>query len=171
MTRERGRFRAFLSGALNHFLANDWHRLRRQQRGGHKAILSLDSLLPAAEERFLATPDDGVPPEVAFDREWAGALLQSVLRTLRHEAPNPTHFEAIKGFLSREGGGEAYRAAAAALGVTDGVVKVAVHRLRRRFQEVLRRRIAETVGPAGDVEDELRHLVETVRSHPETMRS
>jgi RNA polymerase sigma-70 factor (ECF subfamily) len=164
VTSERGRFRSFLLGALKHFLANEWHHAHRQKRGGRFAIVSLDELLADAEHRFqIAATDGASSADVTFDREWAATLLTRVLQTLRREAGDSRQFETLKVFLSKEGNTAAYQAAGATLGLAEGAVKVAVHRLRQRFQTELRREIANTVGPAGEVEEELRHLAEILR--------
>lgn len=116
-----------------------------------------------AEQRFQLAAAEPTSIEAAFDREWAATLLGRVLQTLRQEAANPRHFDVLKTFLSNEGTAAAYQAAGVALGLAEGAVKVAVHRLRQRFQTELRREIANTVGPAGDVEEELRHLAAILR--------
>lgn len=164
VARERGRFRSFLLGSLKHFLANDWHHARRQKRGGQFTIVSLNELMADAEQRFQVAATDGdASGEIAFDREWAATLLGRVMQTLRREAADPQQFEVLKVFLSSEGNAAAYRAAGATLGLAEGAVKVAVHRLRQHFQAELRREIANTVGPAGEVEEELRYLAEILR--------
>lgn len=164
VTRERGRFRSFLLGALKHFLANEWHHAHRQKRGGRFTIISLDELLADAEQRFqVAATDGAASAEVTFDREWAATLLTRVMNTLRREATDARQFDVLKSFLASEGNAAAYQSAGAALGLGEGAVKVAVHRLRQRFHTELRREIAGTVGPAGEVEAELRHLAEILR--------
>lgn len=163
VTSERGRFRSFLLGSLKHFLANEWHHARRQKRGGQFTIVSLDELLANAEQRFQVAAPEATSAEVTFDREWAATLLGRVLQTLRREATHPQHFDVLKTFLSSEGNAAAYEAAGVALGLGEGAVKVAVHRLRQRFQTELRREIANTVGPAGEVEAEWRHLAAILR--------
>ena len=165
VTSERGRFRSFLLGALKHFLANEWHHAHRQKRGGQFTIISLDELLADAEQRFqVAAPSGPASAEISFDREWAATLLTHVLQTLRREATDTRQFNVLKSFLSNEGNAAAYQTAGAALGLGEGAVKVAVHRLRQRFQTELRREIANTVGPAGEVEQELGYLAEILRA-------
>lgn len=165
VTSERGRFRSFLLGALKHFLANEWHRAHRQKRGGQFTIVSLDELMADAEQRFqIAATDGASSADFTFDREWAATLLTRVMQTLRREATDARQFDVLKSFLSSEGSAAAYQAAGAALGLGEGAVKTAVHRLRQRFQTELRREIANTVGPAGEVEAELRHLAEILRA-------
>jgi DNA-directed RNA polymerase specialized sigma24 family protein len=164
VVRERGRFRSFLLGSLKHFLANDWHHAHRQKRGGQFTFLSLNELMADAEQRFRITDAQAnSPAEVTFDREWATTLLARVIQTLRREATDVPQFEALKVFLSSEGNATAYQAVGTVLGLAEGSVKVAVHRLRQRFQTELRREIAGTVGPAGEVEEELRYLAEILR--------
>ncbi len=163
VTSERGRFRSFLLAALKHFLANEWHHAHRQKRGGQVTVVSLDELMADAEQRFQVAATGIASAEVAFDREWAAALLARVMATLRHEATGRRQFDVLKSFLSSEGNAAAYQTAGAALGLAEGAVKVAVHRLRQRFQTELRREIADTVGPAGEVEEELRYLAEILR--------
>jgi len=166
VVRERGRFRAFLLGALRHFLANDWHRNHRAKRGGAAAVLSLDQLLADAERRLQVAALVGPEPEVLFDREWAHALLARVVQALRREwdeAGRNAQFGELRAYLTRPGDAASYQQSGDSLGLTEGAVKVAVHRLRQRFRELLHREVASTVGPAGDVEDELRHLVSVLR--------
>jgi DNA-directed RNA polymerase specialized sigma24 family protein len=166
VVRERGRFRAFLLGALKHFLANDWHRANREKRGGAFTFVSLEELMGDAECRFQVAATESVAPESQFDREWARTLLSRVLSELRREAElsgRGAQFEVLKVFLSAPGSAEAYGKAAIELGSTARAMKVAVHRLRQRFQEALRREIGHTVGPVGEIEEELRHLAMVLR--------
>ena len=156
----RGRFRSFLLAALEHFLANQWRRDRAQKRGSGQPVLSLD--LPDGERRYAREPGHELTPERAFDRRWALTLLEQALAGLREEyaeAGKLPLFEHLKPDLGGEPEAEAsYRAVAAALGMTEGAVKVAAHRLRLRCRERIRAEIAETVAGADEVEDELRHL-------------
>jgi RNA polymerase sigma-70 factor (ECF subfamily) len=166
VVRERGRFRAFLLGSLKHFLANEWHFNHRAKRGGAAGLLSLDDLMANAERRFQVAAAEGVPPEVLFDREWAHTLLARVVPSLRREWEDEgrgDQYAALRVFLIRPGEMGAYREAGGRLGLSEGAVKVAVHRLRLRFREILRREVGATVGPAGDLEDELRHLANVLR--------
>ncbi len=166
VVQERGRFRAFLLGSLRHFLANDWNRNHRLKRGGDSTTLSLDRMLEDAERRFHVAATESVAPELLFDREWAHALLARVMQSLRgnwERAGKGGQFAVLRVFLTRPGEAAVYRDAGIALGLEPGAVKVAVHRLRQEFREQLHREVAGTVGPAGDVEDELRHLVAVLR--------
>jgi RNA polymerase sigma-70 factor (ECF subfamily) len=158
--RAKGRFRSFLLASMKHFLANEWDRARAQKRGGGLQFTSLDA--KSAETRYSLEPADPMTPEKIFDRRWALTLLDEVLSALRREygvAGNAELFEALKGTLTAEADAAPYADVGRALGMSEGAVKVAVHRLRRRYREILRAEIAETVADPGEVEDELKHLV------------
>ena len=158
---DRGRFRSYLLGAMKHFLANEWHRGRAQKRGGGTPLLELDALEPEARYALLAQPAD---PDRAFDREWAQATVARALDRLRIESEQTgrgTQFEVLRGSLT---GDEADRSETAArLDISEGAVKVAVHRLRQRYRALLRAEVAETVADPSDVDDEMRYLVEVLR--------
>ena len=155
--RERGRFRSWLLAAMKHFLANEWDRARTQKRGGRAPVFSFDEL--DAESRLAHEPaTDSV--EKIYDRRWAMTLLDAVMARLRAEmagAGKLAHFEALKFSLSGEK--HAYAEVAARLALSEGAVKVAVHRLRERYRELLRAEIAETVAGPEEIEDELRALL------------
>lgn len=156
---ERGRFRAFLLASLKHYLANDYDRATCQKRGGDPAPLSLD--WRAAAERFQIEPAGGQSPDQAYDREWAVALLERVLDRLRDECATrglAAWFEVLRPFLAVGKGALSYRDAATQLGSAEGAVRVAVHRLRRRYRELLREEIAGTLADPAQVEEELRAL-------------
>lgn len=155
----RGRFRSFLLTALNHFLADEWQKQRAGKRGGGHPVLSLD--VAAAERRLDLEPVARDAPDRAFDRRWAVALLDTVLQRLAAEfaQEGKTEFFArLKSTLLGTSAGQPYAALAAQLGMSEGAVKVAVHRLRRRYRELLQAEIAETVASAEDAGAELRHL-------------
>jgi RNA polymerase sigma factor (sigma-70 family) len=157
--RERGRFRSFLLASLKHFLAHEWEKARTLKRGG--AIRFEPLQFDTAETRCAQPAAAGDTPDRAFDRQWAMALLDAVLGRLQSEyadAGKARLFEGLKDTLS---GGRAeipYRDLALRLAVSEGAVKVAAHRLRRRYRELLREEIAGTVADANDVESELREL-------------
>lgn len=160
LTPGAGRFRSFLLTALKHFLANEWDRTQTRKRGGGQTIVSLDD--QEAEIRYRLEPEDHVTPERLFDQRWALTVLERVLARLRAESAageKAALFDALKGFLSAEQPAGAYTETAARLGLKEGAVKVAVHRLRRRYGELLRAEIAQTVHDPADVEDEVRHLI------------
>jgi len=157
--RERGRFRSFLLASLKHFLVNEWEKSRTLKRGGaaHFVPLQFDT----AETRFAQpiAPED--TPDRAFDRQWALALLDTVLGRLRREYATSGKDGLFLGLKDTLSGGRSeipYRDLAARLAMSEGAVKVAAHRLRQRYRDLLREEIASTVADAGDVEAELRDL-------------
>jgi len=161
--RARGRFRSYLLGAMKHFLANQWHRAQTQKRGGHVKIIEWEALDPEARYAGASAPSDD--PEHLFDREWALQTIAGALQALRDEmaqAGKSDQFDALKGCLT--GQDESPREdIAARLGMSEGAVKVAVHRLRQRYRMLLRAAIAETVSNEADLDDEMRYLVAVLR--------
>ncbi len=160
----RGRFRAYLLGALKHFLAGERRRERAEKRGGGRAPLSLDPPLdPAdAESRYGLEPAHGETPERAFERDWARALIERTFDVLGRDyarAGKASVFEALRGELLPADAGRPRAAIAAELGMEEGAVKVALHRLRRRFGEQLRREIGETLPDRSGVDEELGRLL------------
>jgi RNA polymerase sigma-70 factor (ECF subfamily) len=161
---EAGRFRTFLRASVSHFLANDWDRETAQKREGGRAPVSIDAA--TVEGRLRLEPVDRLTPEAIFERQWAVALLTRCLDLLRQEqasAGGRDRFERLKSFLA---GGEAtssYEAVARELGVTESAVRVAVHRLRKRFCAVLREEVGRTVSGPAEVDGEIRWMLEAVR--------
>lgn len=159
LSAERGKFRAFLLASLKHFLANEWDKSQRQKRGGGITHLSLD--WQNADQRFHLDPADPSSPDKSFDREWALALLERVIVRLREEcaaAGKAPLFEQSKGYLMIGEAAIPYADAAKSLGLDEGAVRVAVHRLRRRYRELLRDEIAQTLDDSAQVAEELRSL-------------
>jgi RNA polymerase sigma-70 factor (ECF subfamily) len=159
----RGRFRSYLLGALKHFLANDWHRARAQKRGGGETVMEWDAL--DAESRYALEPLDQTDAEAVYDRKWATELLGRAMARLRVEFAakgKAETFEMLKGCLS--GGAEPREELAAQLGMSEGALKVAVHRLRQRYREVLREEVAQTVDEAAEIDEEMRHLARVLRA-------
>ena len=157
-----GRFRSFLLKSLQNFLANEWDRATARKRGGGGAFVPLDGL--DSESRFLADPSAG-SPEAAFERSWALAVIGHALRSLEEEvrtAGRPELLTHLRPHLLGDRGGRSYAELAAELGLSEGAVKVTVHRLRRRYGEFLRAEVVRTVGSEADVADELRHLIRVV---------
>jgi RNA polymerase sigma factor (sigma-70 family) len=157
---EKGRFRSFLLVALKHFLANDRARSRTVKRGGRFTFVSLDDV--TAEGRYRAELANPVTPERLFERSWAMTVLGEALKDLRHEyegAGQQPLFEALQPLLNGEEDAPVYADVALRLKMTEGAVKMAALRLRRRFREQLRAQVARTVQRRKDVEEELRSLL------------
>jgi len=157
--RERGRFRSFLLAAVKHFLANEWDKARAQKRGGGQALIPLDTA--SAESKYGLEPADKSSADKIFERRWALTLLEQVLARLREEHVvdgKGKLFEGLKGCLTEGKSAIRYTELGEKLGMSEGAIKVAVHRLRQRYRELLRSEIAHTVASETDVEDELRHL-------------
>jgi RNA polymerase sigma factor (sigma-70 family) len=158
-TPEKGKFRSFLLGALNHYLSDMRDRAQAAKRGGGKAIFSLDA--ETGENLLLQEPASDLSPEREFEKRWAVTLLQQALGRLRREyqaAGKLPIYEALKGFLEGEARPGDYAQVAARLGMSAGAVAVAVHRLRQAYRESVRVEIANTVATPGEVDEELRHL-------------
>jgi DNA-directed RNA polymerase specialized sigma24 family protein len=156
---ERGRFRAFLLTAFKHFMANEWEKARAQKRCGGVAPISLDFV--SGETRYAVEPAGELTPDRAFERQWALSLLDRVLGQLREDFAcdgKLDQFERLKVFITPQASTASHGDVARELGMTEGAVAVAVHRLRRRYRELLRGEIAQTVALPGEVEDEIRCL-------------
>jgi RNA polymerase sigma-70 factor (ECF subfamily) len=155
----RGRFRAFLLSALKNFAANEHERTTALKRGGSYELLSLD--FQSAEGRFQLEPPTSETPERVFDRRWATTLLDRAIQRLQDQASRTgrsEHFDHLKMYLTGEQPQITYAEAATELGMSEGAVKVAVHRLRRQFRDLVREEIEQTVSSTDEVEDEMRHL-------------
>jgi RNA polymerase sigma factor (sigma-70 family) len=159
----KGRFRSFLLVAMRHFLLNEWAKARAVKRGGGRRLLALDAL--DAEARYAAEPPDDLTPERLYERRWALAVLEGVLDRLRTEysrAGKADLFETLKGCLTAEAAAPTHAEAARRLGMTEAAVRVAAHRLRRRYRDLLREEIAQTVADprdAAEIEDEIGYLL------------
>ena len=159
----RGRFRTFILTALDHFLADEWDKSRAQKRGGATELLSLD--LAAAEQRFELEPADTAAPDKAFDRQWALALLEAVLDQLENEYRSDGKtdwFFALQPTLTGASESQPYAELAARLDANEGAVKVAVHRLRKRYRALLQAKIVETVASPEEVPEEMRYLLQAL---------
>jgi RNA polymerase sigma factor (sigma-70 family) len=160
---ELGRFRAFLQGALNHFLIDEWKKARTQRRGGGRQILSLD--WAAAENQFSMEPADNATPDKAFDRNWATALLEEVLKRLEDEYRREGKlqlFDSLKETLVGARASQPYAQLAGQMGIAEGAMRVAVHRLRKRYRALLESEIANTVTSQDDVKLEMAYLFKTM---------
>jgi RNA polymerase sigma factor (sigma-70 family) len=157
--RSAGSFRSFLLACVNHLLANEWDKSQALKRGGGREFISLDS--EEAESRFAQEGSVSDSPERAYDRRWALTLLDQALVRLRAEFTNAgklPQFDLLKGFLSNLAGEGDYAATAGTLGLDANGVAVAVHRLRRRYREIVRTEIAQTVTTEADLDAEMDHL-------------
>lgn len=160
VVRERGRFRTFLVTALRRFLANEWDRARAMKRGGGCAVLSLDADL--AEARYATEPALAAPADQIYERRWALTLLDQAMQRLREEYAQHGQeraFAQLKEFLTAERNSIPYATVAETLGMSSGAARVAVHRLRKRFREVFREAIADTVAQPGEVDAEVRYII------------
>ncbi|MEK7706687.1 MAG: sigma-70 family RNA polymerase sigma factor, partial [Verrucomicrobiota bacterium] len=159
LSAERGRFRAFLLASLKHFLANEWDKSQRQKRGGGVTPLSLD--WQTADTRFQIAATSEPSPEKAFDREWALALLGKVITRLQAECEaegRGQQFAELKIFLTAGKSELSHAEAAKALGLDEGAVRVTVHRLRKRYRQLLRDEISQTLSDPALVDEEMRAL-------------
>jgi RNA polymerase sigma factor (sigma-70 family) len=157
--RERGRFRSFLLTAFKHFLADEWDKAKAKKRGGGRRSIPLN--LESGESRFAQEPMDDQSPERLYEKQWALTFLDHVLNRLAEEFAakgKERQFRAFQPFLAGETEPNTYEVAARALGISETAAKVAAHRLRRRYREILRAEIAETVAGQQEVDDEIRHL-------------
>jgi RNA polymerase sigma factor (sigma-70 family) len=162
--RTRGRFRSFLLASLKHFLANEWDRARAQKRGGGAQIISLDE--QTAESRYLLEPRDEASAEKIFERRWALTVLETVLGRLEREcadAGKGDQFRELKDHMMANATAPQAELARR-LKMTPEAVKVAIHRLRKRYRALLREEIAQTVSTAAEVDAELRHLLTVIAS-------
>lgn len=163
---ERGRFRSYLLGALKHFLADRRKHEHRLKRGGGTSPESLNAADAADDSASLQVADNSTPaPETFFDREWALAVMARALETLQKEftvAAKADQFEALKPWLMGEASSMSQADAARQLGLSEGAVKVVIHRLRKRFRDAVRAEIAQTLRDPSLVDEELRHLIEAL---------
>ena len=160
----RGRFRTFLLHCLTNFLNNQWREAQAQKRGGNLQIFALD--FEHGESRYQGEPYHDLTPERIFDRSWAITLLGNVFDDLRQyytERSQGELFQALKPHLIGEGP-TSYHELANGLNMSEGALRVAVHRMRDRCKDVLRKRILETVDSSAEIDDEIRDLFNTLTS-------
>lgn len=161
----RGKFRSFLLASLKHYMMNEWDRGRAAKRGGDLKLLRLD--FEAGERRYRLEPADRETADSAFQKQWALALLARVQEALHSEyraAGKESHFNRLSVYLTGETKSAPYRQLAIELGTTEGAIKVAVHRLRRRFRDRLREEIAHTVANDADIDDEILALFDAFKT-------
>jgi len=157
--RQRGRFRSFLLSAMKHFMANEWNKASAQKRGGGQPILSLND--DSAEHRYRLEPAERATPESLFERGWAVTLLEGVLARLDEEyrrTGKQTWMEAMRPALTTDRESMDYAGMAQTLGITETAARVAAHRLRQRYRQLIRAEVAGTVASPEEVEAEMRHL-------------
>jgi RNA polymerase sigma-70 factor (ECF subfamily) len=156
---ERGKFRWFLLSAVKRFLLNEQERATAVKRGGSSPHIPFDG--EKAEERYRLDAAEADTPDRLFDRAWVASLIQTTFQRLEEEYTlegKPALFKQLEVFLSGEQTDLTYAEIGAGLGMTEGAVKVAVHRLRRRYRELLREEVAQTVHTPAELEEELRNL-------------
>ena len=161
---QKGRFRSFLLTALRHFLADERDRGRTAKRGGGLSFISLDE--KATEERYLEGLGQNLSGEQQFDRQWAATVLEQARAKLREECVADHKgdlFGKVESLLSGEKGEASYADVAAALKMSEGAIKVAVHRLRQRYGELVRAEIAHTVATPEEADEELHYLFSVLR--------
>jgi RNA polymerase sigma-70 factor (ECF subfamily) len=156
---ERGRFRTFLLAAFRHHVSHERERERAKKRGGGVVTFSLDAA--EGERRYRAEPEDSETPERLYDRRFAFAILEAALADTRevYRGDRAPVFEGLRPFLVAGEPTPSLDSAAASLGMSPAAAKMALHRLRRRYRDALRARIADTVADRAEVEDEIRHLL------------
>jgi RNA polymerase sigma-70 factor (ECF subfamily) len=154
-----GKFRSFLLASLKHFVSNELDRARAKKRGGGRKILSLT--FENAESRYTLEPPDRLSPEKLFERSWALTVLEKAMTQMKAEATTAGKlkvFEHLKPYLTAKKASVPYRRTAARLKMTEAAVKVAVHRLRKRYRKLLRDEIAQTVATEDQIDEEIRDL-------------
>jgi RNA polymerase sigma factor (sigma-70 family) len=154
-----GKFRSFLLASLKNFLADEWDHDKAQKRGGDKKVLSLD--FDAAASRYEREPAHHMSPEKLFERSWALTVLTRAMERLKAESVasgKQQLFDRLKIYLTAEKDTVLYKDVAEELNMTEGTIKVAVHRLRRRYRELVRDEIAQTVTTEAEVDEEIRDL-------------
>jgi RNA polymerase sigma factor (sigma-70 family) len=164
LDRQKGKFRSFLLGAFEHFLAREWRRAQAQKRGGGQTLFSLDAV--DAEKRYLLEPTDDLSPEKIFDWRWANTLLDQAMTRLRQDCQaggKTPFFEKAEGLLSGDNTAQSYAEIAASLDMSEAAFKMAVHRLRRRYGELVRAEIAQTVSTPEAADQELQYLFSVLR--------
>lgn len=163
LQREGGKFRSFLLRCLENFLTYKWRQGQAQKRGAGQQLLSLD--VEEGEQRFLLDILDEKTPERAFEKQWAMTLLENVTEQLRAEyaaSMKSDLFAHLIGYLQPDRSGRPYSVAAAECGISEGAFKVAVHRMRQRYGELLREAVSRTVNSAEEIDGELKYLIEVV---------
>ncbi len=161
--RDRGRFRHFLRASIKNFLANEWDKTQAQKRGGGQTRIEINGLADGNNLEIFSNYD--APPDVLFERAWALALLGSVLATLRQELEQRGRaelFDALKPRLTGQEVPRPYVELSREFGMTESAIKLVMHRIKRRFRELLRNEILETVSTQQELDQELIDLREAL---------
>ncbi len=157
---EQGKLRTFILKGVRNFMIDDWRRRTRLKRGGGKLEFSLDKAMEDGDAKFIQ-PSDGVTPETVFERQWALTVLSQVLNELadRYEKKGQAKlFEKLRFVISTDEKTTSYAEICDEFGMSEGAVKVAAFRLKNRYAELLREKIADTLVEGESVEDEIAHL-------------
>ena len=160
---QRGKVRSFLLTAVKHFLANEWDREHAMKRGGGRVPVSMD--LVEAERWYEPSVIAEGTPESLFERRWALSLLERTLARLRAEfvaAGKTDQFDRLSPFLNKDSGDKRYEELSGQLGVSAGALRMSVHRMRRRYRDLLREEISQTVSTTDEIDDEIRFLLSTL---------
>lgn len=158
--RDKGRFRSFLLACIKNYMRNEWQKAKTKKRGGGMHLVSIESGL--AEDRFSAYADDKSCPDKLYERSWAMTLLNQVIKELQEDYErkgNGDVFQVLKDSLAERKGDVSRSSQAEALGISEEAVRVAVHRLRKRYQKFFRKAVADTVGHEEDVDAEMQALL------------
>jgi RNA polymerase sigma factor (sigma-70 family) len=164
-TSDRGRFRSFLLTAIKNYLANERDYARAQKRGGNQRLLSLD--FGSGESRLSLEPAHSATPERLFERQWAITLLATVMQRLEAEyqqAGKDHHFALLKETLALNGERIGFAALGAELGLTENATRQAASRMKKRYRELIREEVAQTVSKPAEVDDEIRALFEALHN-------
>ncbi|PWU17171.1 MAG: RNA polymerase subunit sigma-24 [Verrucomicrobia bacterium] len=165
LTPQKGKFRCFLLAAMNHFLADEWDKARAVKRGGGKRPISVEEV--GLEDRFLREPADGQSPEKLFDRRWALSVLDEAQKRLEAEYTRlrkSDQYQRLKIYAGGDEDAPTYAAAAAELKMSEASVRAAVFQLRRRYRQLAREVVAQTVPTASEIDRELESLIEALRA-------
>ena len=157
--REKGKLRTFLLTVLKRFMANEWDKIMAEKRGGGHAPIPIDHVV--GEQRYGKEPADPVSPDIIYEQQWALSLLDRVFSDLRCEyqsSGKENLFDALKNYISRQSDDVPYADVAGRLDLSEGSVRVAVHRMRKRYRHRLRDAIADTVASPDEIDEEIRHL-------------
>ena len=156
--RSRGKFRTYLLGCMKHMLIDEWRKTNRIKRGAGARTFSLDEMDP--ESAYLRETSDNLSPDKLFDKRWAEALVDRSISRLRDEwESGGKPFASLKCYLMESKGTMPFAELASQMGVSEAALKTSVHRLRKRYGEIIREEVSHTVADPSDVEDEIRYLL------------